>query len=333
MRLLLLALILAGCPDRGISLLESEWEVTVEQRAGDPLEVLGFLPPQGSDAVAHRVRPYFFFNRPLRAQEKASIGTLNLRQNDGSRDFDLPAEFDFDDTGVRFGDDRLARPAAYRITVDLPVEPAPFLIDFVTDDPEVPAFNTANDLRATSFGANPEHAEGLTDMFAPDAPLWIAKLIGMGDTLPTNATLALAVGEQRVGESPAFFLHRHYGYTTRFEDLAISADGAFSASPDGLFLPLWISGSPILFFLRDVSMRGRISVGAAGVIFEEFSLQGVIGTRWLLQMNQLEDESWGLVLDGLEPDVDRNGNGINDSATLRIEAVPAPVLAADIDFG
>ena len=333
MRLLLPALLLFGCADRGVALLEAEWDVTVEQRAGDPLEVLGFLPPANSDAVAHRVRPYFFFNRPVTTAERAAIPTLNLRQDDGGRDFDLAGEVDFDGAGVRFDDDRLARPGTYRITVELPVEPSPFVIDFVTDDLDVPAFNLADDLEATIFGASPDHAEALTEQFGPDAPVWIAKFGGLGDTLPSNANLVLAVAERRLGESPAFFVHRHYGYITRFDDLAISASGAFSATPDGVFLPLWISGAPILFFLDDVEVRGRISIGAAGVIFEEFSLEGVIGTSWLLGMNELEDSAWGLVLDNLEPDVDTNGNGIDDSATLRIEAVPGPVQAGDIDFG
>ncbi len=329
-RLLPLALLLCGCGSQVAATLAEEWEVTVDAERGSDLRVVDYLPADGIVGVAHRSSPYFLFNRPMTAQESADLGDLTLAEADGGAQFTFAPQVAFDDAAVTYGDDVLNRPEPYVVDVQLPG--GPFHSAFATDEPPGPDFNIAQDLSVTAFGGNSDHAATLASYFTPGSPVWLAKVTGLGTALPATVDIALAVTDGASTNGRPFYIHRQYGYITRFAGVTVTTAGAFEATLEGAFLPLWISGDPVLLRLTPLTVRGRFDLSGAEPTLADFELHGVVDTRSLLKMADLP-EPWPRLLDIVELDVDTNGNDVPDSATIHLESQPALVPRDQIDFG
>ena len=231
---------------------------------------------------------------------------------------------------MSYGDDRLNRPEAYTIDVALPG--GAFHSTFATDELPGPDFNAAQDLSVLRFGANEEHAATLGSFFSPGAPVWLAKVTGLGDALPATVDVALAVADGAATGSRPYYIHRAYGYITRFDGVVVPEAGAFEATLSSAFLPLWISGEPVLLRLMPLTIRGRFDLSGAEPALVDFELEGVVTTRSLLKMAELPDP-WPRLLDIVELDHDLNGNGVPDSATIHLRSQPGLVPRDQIDFG
>ena len=181
------------------------------------------------------------------------------------------------------------------------------------------------------FGGDADDAATLASLFTPESPLWLAKITGLQGTLPATVDIALAVTDGGATGSMPFYIHRQYGYITRFPGVVVNEAGTFEATLDGAFLPLWIAGDPVLLRLSPLTVRGRLSVDG-DVVLSDFELEGVIGTRWLLKMADLPDP-WPRLLDFLTLDEDVNGNGVDDSARIHLSSQPVGVSRDLIDFG
>lgn len=328
----LAVLLLSGCGAQVAAILADEWQVTVEQEAGSDLRLVDYMPADGIVGVAHRSNPYFLFNRPLSAAEEADVEDLVLTEVGGDGRFSFPPEVAFDDAAVRYGEDRLNRPDAYTIDVRLPTPGDAFHSSFATDEAPGLDYNLASDMSVAAFGGNADNAATLGSYFTPELPIWLGKVTGLGSSLPATVDFALAVADGSRTSSRPLYIHRQYGYITRFEGLVIDEDGRFEQRLDGAFLPLWISGDPVLLRLTPITIRGRFELSGADAILSDFELEGVVSTRWLLKMASLEDP-WPRLLDILSLDVDLNGNGIEDSATIHLVSQPVMVSRDLIDFG
>ena len=328
----LAVLLLSGCGAQVAALLADEWEVTMQQQAGTDLSVVDFQPADGIRGVAHRSRPYFLFNRPMTGDEAASLGDLVMAEVNGDGLFTFAPEIDFDDAAVSFGQDVLNRPDTYTVDVELPIAGGAFHSSFATDEAPGLDFNVASDMVVVAFGGNPDNAETLGTFFTPEAPVWLAKVSGLGGSLPTTADIALAVANATRPEPRPFYIHRHYGYITQFDGVAIDAAGRFEETLPGGFLPLWISEEPVLLRLAPLTMRGNITITDGNTVLSNFELEGIVSTRWLLKMASLPDP-WPRLLDILSLDVDLNGNDVVDSATIHLLSQPVMVSRSRIDFG
>jgi hypothetical protein len=326
--LLLAHLLLPACGAEVAAALEEEWAVTVAQQDGQPLRVVDSLPADGILGVAHRSAPYFLFNRPLDAAEIDALGDLVMAEADGGDSFTFAPRLAFDQAAVNYGEDRLNRPEAYVIDVSLPPGAGAWHSGFATDELPGPDFNASAGMSATAFGGNEEHAALLSSYFTAGAPVWLAKVTG--PAADGTIDVALAVTNGASSGSRPFYIHRAYGYVTRFPGMALAADGSFEATLDGALLPLWISGDPVLLRLTPLTIRGRFD--PSGPALSDFELEGVVETRSLLKMSELPDP-WPRLLDIVSLDVDTNGNGVEDSATIHLVSQPALVPRDQIDFG
>jgi len=318
------------------SRLQDEWDLTVSQLAGEPLQLVDHFPVDGTVGVGREVDPYLLFNRPIDDSESALLSPAGLTMLDtGEGHLGSPA-LDEDGVGLSLGFGELHRHERYQLDFDLPFPDRDerLLEIFDTDPPEAVAFNMASSLAVRSFGGNPEHATVLGDLFEPGVyPLWILQLLGseaLTPGQPGRVDLVFAPARWEPEEEYDYFLHRGYGYVGRLLDVVVDSAGDFEHRQDGLFLPLWSSWDVILLYLVDVRLEGRVELDPEPVV-RDLQLTGVLTTRWLLRLAE-EGGGWAEAVGVMEPDVDTNGNDRPDSATFSIYSDPTPVAVDELDL-
>ena len=312
---LAVAVVLAGCT---ANRLEDEWQLTLDQLAGLDLAIRDGFPADGADGVAHKIRPYVLLTRPLTDDERFDVAALIT----GTGHNDAPlVDIDDDAMGVRLYPDELDPDRTYAFDLSL----ADAVTSFSTAPPPGTAFNMSSDLEVLSFGARAAQANTLNDLFEPGVyPLWVLQVVG------TAPPFDLVFAPGRIDEEdPPFLLRKEYGYSGRLLDVDVAADGTVDHAQDGVFLPLWSAEDVILLYLEDVRLTGEMA--GDGSAIGTMTLTGVLTTRWLLRMADA-GPSWRAAVNVVKPDVDTNGNGIDDSATFTITSSPTPLPQSEIDF-
>ena len=331
--LLAAAVLAAGCTrDR----LRDEWELTVEQLAGQPVELVDSFPVDGTSGVGRRIDPYLLLNRPLNDDETALLGGATMTELDTGEGLLGSPRVDEDGAGLSLGFGDLDRYERYQLnfTPPFPEQPDPLLAIFDTDPLAEVAFNMSSGLIVRSFGGNPEHASLLGDLFEPGVyPLWILQVLGSVDATPGQpwrADIVFAPARWEPEEEFDYFLRREYGYVGRLLDVVIDQAGDFDHSQPGVFLPLWSAEEVVLLYLVDVRLQGHLELEPAPAL-SDLQLTGVLTTRWLLRLAD-EGGGWAEAVGVMEPDVDTNGNDRPDSATFSIYSNPTPVSVAELDL-
>ncbi len=325
------AIAMAGCTE---AQLEDEWELTASQLADLPLAVVDSFPADGVDGIGHRIQPYVLFTRPLTADEEGALGAGQILRLDNGATVSALVDLDSDGMGLYLRPDDLRRDRDYRLDFTPPGEArdVPLSHVFSTDHPAGAAFNMSTGLKVDQFGRSAAQAQSLTDTFVPGVyPLWVMQIAGLPAQIdaPTRVDIVFAPARIDDDPGPAHFLKREYGYVGRFVDVTVSEDGSFSHAQEGVFLPLWSADDVLLMYLEDVTLSGRVIPGDPARV-SEMTLTGVIGTRWLLSLAS-QGGPWRNAIRSLRPDIDTNGNGIEDAATFTLSSSPQPIELDDID--
>ena len=326
-----MVLALCGC---STSRLESEWELTLEKLAGLPLEVAAHYPGPGAHAIGPRVQPYVFFNRPLADAEPRSFTEMSIT-GDSEQPTVLGA-LDWDDMGVTYRADDLGRGGQFHLSVP-GVDDVGLEVDFSTTmSSDRAVFNLASGLVIEALGGSGEQAQALNDIFQPGLyPQWMGQFdrgFSGPDALP--ATTNLRFGPSRPADEgpPGCLLHREFGLSSVLHDVEIAADGSIDHEEDGVFLPIWSGSDVVVLYLDDVRVTATLDLaGGAGPALLDMSIEGVLGTRWLLQLAR-QGDSWAGVVNGAVLDVDTNGNDRPDSATFALHMEPTRLLPEDADL-
>lgn len=316
--------------------LESEWEVTVGQLAGLPLEVADRFPADGGTGIGHQVDPYILLNRPLDDREQGILGVATVTDvGEGGGSLGSP-ELDSDKAGLFLRLPDLRRDATWELGFALPTSlgAEPDAVIFDTVAPEGAAFNMSTGLVVQAFGGNPDHARMLADRFEPGIyPLWVLQIPDPAlavEGQPWRTDLVFAPGRREESGEMEYYLRREYGYVGRFADVVVGSGGAIDHRQEGLFLPLWSSEEVILLYLEDVHLQGQVRIGAQ-VVVEDLALDGMLTTRWLLRLAE-EGGAWADAVYALDLDQDANGNGRPDSASFGLSSAPSPVAIDEIDL-
>ena len=318
------------------SRLEREWEITVEQLAGEPLSLVDMFPTDGTAGAGREIDPYLLFNRPIQDAESDLLGGASLSLLDSGEGLLGSPLVDPDGVGLRLRFGELQRHERYELSFvpPFPASRDPIVSIFDTDPVAAHAFNMASGLAVQSFGGNPDHASLLGDLFEPGVyPLWILQVLGADQATagePWRADLVFAPARWEPEEDFDFFLRREYGYIGRLLDVVVDSNGDFAHEQEGVFLPLWSSWEVILLYLDDVQVQGHMDLEPE-VRLTELRLTGVLGTRWLLRLAD-EGGGWAEAVNVMEPDVDTNGNDRPDAATFSIYSTPDSVPLAEIDL-
>jgi hypothetical protein len=328
-----MATLLVAC---GRSRLEEEWQLTVDQLAGDPLELVDWFPADGTAGVGRKVDPYLLLNRPINDEEQALLGGTSITDlEDGDGLLGSPV-VDSDGAGISLQFAELQRNERYQLSFvpPFPDQQDPLLSAFDTVPPAGAAFNMASGLIVQSFGGNPDHATVLGDLFEPGVyPLWVLQVLGAEEAAagqPWRGDFVFAPARWEPEEEFDFYLHRDYGYVARLLDVVVDSEGDFLHEQDGVFLPLWSSWDVILLYLDDVQIEGHFEVEPT-LQLTELRLTGVLGTRWLLRLAE-EEGGWAEAVNVMEPDVDTNGNDRPDSATFSLFSNPRPLGLSELDL-
>jgi hypothetical protein len=333
---LALLLLLAGGPGCTRDRLQSEWELTVEQLAGEPATIVDMLPAEATTGVGHRVDPYVLFNRPLNDEEIDLFDVAQVTEQGGGGVVGSPL-LDEDGSGVSLQLPDLARDEAYQVAWVPPLPEADGALrwGFDTNAPGGLAYNMSAYLDVESFGGEPSHADLLDEQFEPGVyPLWILQLLGAPAVLdgqPWRADLVFAPARWEPNEELEWFVRREYGYVGWLADVVVDGTGRIDHRQEGLFLPLWSSWDVVLLYLVDVELQGQVEQSGDEILFTELRLSGVLGTRWLLRL-AAGGGGWAEAVNVLQPDIDTNGNGRNDAATFSFTSRPRPVDPVEIDL-
>ena len=326
-----LCLTATGCSVEPLSLAE-EYQLTLDKMADEALAVLDHYPLNDSLGLGHEVEPYFFFNRPLTDLEQADLSGLTVLDVDGLSQGVQQHELDFDDCGVRYAPD-LRRDREYYMSFGLPAEQAaPVAAWFQTEHPRGAAFDMGQDVRVARFGEGFTEAGMLEEaMSQPVRPTWVLQALPMGESQDDEVfDLVFAPGRFNASDEEPYLLRRDYGYVGAFRDVVFRYEGTFEKTQPGLFLPIWAGEDALLLYLEDVELRGTYGYDDNGDLrIWHIDLGGVVGTRWLLQAAEMGG-LWSSIVDAIEPDVDTNGNGLPDSARLRLGTAPTQVDLADV---
>lgn len=321
----LLASVMASCTGRT---LEDEWQYTLELAQSQTLQVMDYLPRSDTPGVPRHIEPYFFFNKQLDLDD-LSFAMEELGA-DRALDFD-PLE-DFDGLGLRFVPDEDITPQTQGAQMDMDLSLG--LLPLVTDSPfelRLPTgryYNASTELECTRFGSNPSHAKQLNNYMEPGVyPLYVlfAEGIDASTTFPT--TLDLYVGPAYVRENGQLRIFRHLGFTTPLPQTEIAADGSFRVEEDGGFLPLDTPEGVLLLYLDRMVVTGRFTEGSGAPEMTDFSMSGVIPTRFLRILAN-SSSAYNIVVSMLDLDADLNHNGSPDSATFAVRSHPT-LLQAD----
>jgi len=321
--------LLVGCTGER---LEDEWQITLDQLADLPLEVVDSFPADGSDGIAFKIEPYALMTRPMNPEERAGAVGLIRDASTGSEVL-AHSDLDSDFMGLTLRPaEELSRGRAY--SLDLSVSPTEAA--FATSEPDGWPFNMSSDLRMISFGGNRTHAQQLNDTFVPgEYPLWVLQVRGLPDPAAvegTAVTIDLEYAPGRIDEEdPPYLLRKEYGYVGRLLDVAVAPDGSINHRQSGVFLPLWSAENVVLLYLEDVHLAGQLYLGGGSVEIPAFTITGVLGTRWLLQLREA-GPAWRNAVGVMKLDVDTNGNGVPDAATFSLTTSPTPLLAEQIDL-
>jgi hypothetical protein len=104
----------------------------------------------------------------------------------------------------------------------------------------------------------------------------------------------------------------------------VGADGSVHGAADTAWLPIPVSGQVVHLLLLDVTLDGtldgdRLTKMTLGAELPAISLEDLVTPLGSLGSD---------VLDLIQLDVDRDGDGTNDAATIRVEGEPAPASLA-----
>lgn len=306
--------------------LADEWEVTLQDVGADPLAVVDWFPAPGIAGVPDEIRPYFFFNRPIEPGDSPSLAL-----SAAGIAVDAEPEIDFDAAGVRFTPLVEVPGGAVEMQVSVGSE-VDLESEFTTDFGAGLLFNMSVDLECESFGADPAHANLLTSLFEPGVyPLWILQVPGLTHQTPLPARVEMRFGPAYIRESnEKFRIYRDFGFSGRFEDVVIEADGRFRAERPGVFLPLDSPEEVIVLYIDQPVLTGRLHLSGQRATIEDARLEGVFGLRWLRKLAD-SSSSYRIAVDLARLDVDTNGNGTPDSATFVVTSQPEEIFLSEYD--
>ncbi len=312
--------------------LQEEHTRDLEAEAASPLEVVDFLPPPGVPGVPSNMQPYFFFNRALKPDEALELSVVN--GSGFSVSYDMVT--DFDDAGVTFlpggvlyayGDD-----ANFSMTLTMGGAQA----DLVTSDFSLPfpagsIYNMSTDLECTAFGGSSAAAALLDSFFEPGVyPLWLMVVENVGHDTPLPATTRLLIGPAYIRSNGHYRIYRQVGFSTVFPNVRVDADGSFTATLDGAFLPLDTPEKVVLTYLRDLTIRGRFDFDAQPGRIRAFEVAGIPPARSLPMLAD-QSESYAKAIKMVNLDVDLNGNGEDDASTFAAASEPEEIPPDQVD--
>lgn len=322
-RVLLLAVLLAGCTGET---LEDEFAATLAELADLDLAVVDGYPSESGRGVGTSIHPYLLFNRPLTASERQDFGELTLTRTDGTRTRVGQLVGDADGMGGSFEVEPLNSNVEYVLETPIPGDDRTFRTRAIAG----PAWDLSQGLDVVSFGGAALHADLLQDTFEPGIlPLWILRVTDddVGQRLAFAPARKGVPGEDEHG----WVIRSDYGYAADLRGVTLDGEGCFNHRQDGLFLPLWSGEDVVLLYLEDAHWFGCLAPDAALGDFGTMSLSGVLSTRWLLRLREAGGH-WQASVDGLELDVDLNGNGTPDSATFALTMTPERVPEDELQF-
>ena len=309
--------------------LEDEYELTVEQSAGEPLSIVDHYPDDGGVGIGSQVEPYFFLNRPLTEDEQEGLGSLRLIDLLGLGDTVASYDLDFDAQGVQFTGAELRRDRTYWMGFD-PANHDGVEGRFETSAPGGAAFDISTGLVVEQLGQGGDWGDLLEAWFQqPSRPVWVMEALFAPEG-GADVDLVVAPGRFDPHAELPFDLRRDFGYIGSFEGIELAEDGWFDHEQPGVFLPIWASDRGVLLRVDGVRLTGRLVDEGADLQLRDLRLEGFLSTRWLLRLAQ-EGDAWQQLVSSIEPDLDTNGNGVPDSASIALSLSAQPIDPAGID--
>lgn len=340
-RALLLVIVAAvtttGC---GLGSLEDEWARMQEELREGPRRVLAWTPGDGPHGVAPTARPLAIFNYPLDddagefatfEEAEASELALNVANLDWSplprrRVGDADARGDLVRWDTPWGADGELF-AAELVTLGVDGDRVEGL--YSTDRHPAPVFDLSVGLAIEALGGNDGQLAALNDLIEPGVyPMWLLQVHGVRgpDTFPTTSVAmhlgpAMLDGDERL-------LHRDFGFHRGFAPVEVDEDGRVDHAADSLVLVMWSGDDAIPLHLTDVRFEASLSFDGDGELrLDDVRLEAVLGARWLLRLAD-GGTHWRTFVAACRPDVDTDGNGVEDAATFVITADPERVPEA-----
>jgi hypothetical protein len=194
-------------------------------------------------------------------------------------------------------------------------------------------FDIFRDLAFVSLGANEDTASQLNALLALRDPAWTTGMILEGipqniDFPVTSFDAGIAGLEQVVEDSDIYGLNHATGVTSQIKGMSIDRSGAMEGSADRAVFPLQLnSSSTVYVYLYGVELAATVQSSGNLTEMRDFLLSGVmLGNDVFNLLNQfgIDPEQLQLALD-----VDTDGDGFPDSATVKLESDPVMVELVD----
>ena len=335
------ALLLSGC---SLGPLENEWARIEAERLREPPTIVDWFPGLGPHGVSPEVRPVAVFNRPLwpeTAEADFERDHLSEEVAEAARSLTITEMWPWGQlphrlqgaTGawsdvIRWRPDRLAEGGHFEAGFGTRWrfgDPTSEL--FSTDHSGDPVFELA-DLSVEAFGGSQSEADLLDAVFRAGVyPTWLLQLRGLRgpDSLPVEISIDLAAGRPDPEDPDRRLIHQDYGFGAAFRDVHVSEDGEIDHQQGSLLLGLWSGPEVHLIRLRDVALVGRVTfTGEGEPRLEDVTISGSVGARWLLRLAEISQD-WRNVIGSCDPDVDTDGNGVNDAASIGLASQPRSI--------
>jgi hypothetical protein len=313
-----------GC--RHSATLEAEREYELDQEVEEPLTLLDYLPAQDAPGVPRNMQPYFFFNKELVDPAQMLLDIEHPYQPE----YSFTYKTDFDLAGLLYTPDATFYTDNGVDEFDMTIgekyhDPLLTASPFCTTFPDGMLFNMSTGLVCETFGGSESQAKLMTSMFTPGVyPLWIMVVEGLTRETQLPAVLNMFVGPGYIRDNGNYRIYREVGLSTLFWDVDVAADGHFTVTLDGEFLPLDTPEGVVLTYMNDVTLSGQLNLAVDPPRIDGFHIEGIMAARSLLKL-QNESETYAPMISLLELDVDQNGNGEPDSATFVASAVPTEI--------
>jgi hypothetical protein len=105
-------------------------------------------------------------------------------------------------------------------------------------------------------------------------------------------------------------------------DAEVDEDGGLTATASSAWCPVWLQNGANHLLLLDVVMEGRL----VGSTLTEVVITAVVPALTLEALSEPLGLFGGVLLDSVTLDVDRDGDGTFDAASVRLEGEPAPAV-------
>ncbi len=302
--------------------------------------IVGSFPQDGAMLVPRQLYVELYFSEPY--PDDCPVGAIHAT---------LTGLSDVDPYFADLGDGSLSEDGlSFGHGVDLPEYPVSYRLDATIDatqcdtiDAEGPvewsaefatylacgvAFDVFAGMRFTQVGGDPETAEAMTQLLKEDGGTyptgWIFSGLDSDEVFPISSVDVLIAGLQ-ANEDGTYTIHQDTGVTSTLEGCGVDVHGAMTCAADRAVFPIDIStGTTLYLYLNGVHASATLSSSGDISSMEDFLFEGAVYADELSSL--LADAGIPELYDQISMDIDSDGDGVGDAATVRIVSDPLPAV-------